>query len=136
MQNKLGNKRKRGSGERMSTPTPTPNELVQIRKIWIDLSDLDLPLKTTATEILRGILKNYNARILILISFGDQFEIINDFKGIAKRISKEEENDEVMIDRIARELDEIRYLVTSQHITVIMLYTGRETAVAFVEPRE
>ena len=114
--------------------SPTPSETAQIKKVWIDLSGLDLSLKTSAAELLRDILINYRARVLILISFGDQFEILNDFRGIAHRIFKEEENDEVAIQKAAEEL--ARLWAYYMPITIVMLYTGRETAVAFVRPRE
>jgi hypothetical protein len=130
----LGNMGVSGAGE--GAFTPTPSETAQIRKVWIDLSDLGLVRKTTASAILRDILRNYKAKILVLVEFGDQFRILNDFFGIAKSIFAEEENDEMAIEKVAKELDEKRYLVTHQHISIIMLYTGDETAVAFVESTE
>jgi hypothetical protein len=134
---KLENSNPQGvSGAGEGAFSPTPSETAQIKKVWIDLSGLDLPLKTstTATEVLRDILKNYNARILILVSFSDQFEILNDFRNIAKRIFAEEENDEVAIQKAAEEL--ARLWAYYMPITVVILRAGRETAVAFVRSRE
>jgi hypothetical protein len=71
-----------------------------------------------------------------LLNFSDTFEILRDYRGVAKKIFAEEENDEVAIQKTAEKLAELRYIVTFTGITVVMLYTGKETAVAFVEPRE
>jgi hypothetical protein len=117
---------------------PTPAEPAQIKKVWIDLSDIRIPIKTgaNAAEILKDILRNYKVRILVLLNFSDTFEILRDYRGVAKKIFAEEENDEVAIQKTAEKLAELRYIVTFTGITVVMLYTGKETAVAFVEPRE
>ena len=133
-ENPVGGVERAGEGAFSPTPAEPAQNQIRIRKVWIDLSDLDLPLKTSAAEVLRDILINYRARVLILISFGDQFEILNDFRGIAHRIFKEEENDEVAIQKAAEEL--ARLWAYYMPITIVMLYTGRETAVAFVRPRE
>ena len=118
----------------MATPTPTPNETAQqIRKVWIDLSELPFVQKRSAAKILMELLNNYYATILGIVEFTSSGAVIvreeSAYGSIMIKIFREEEDDNAAIERIAQELSK-RF----KSVIVVALYTGDETAVAFTIP--
>jgi len=106
--------------------------MIQVERIEIDLSDLyKLKPAKPASEIIESMLRSYKyAQILAMVNIDDTgLTIVKDYNGIAERIFKEEEDDEVAADRAAEELAES---LGKDEIIVIMLHDGYETAIAWV----
>jgi len=89
--------------------------------------------KRSAAKILMELLNNYHATILGIAEFTSSGAVIvreeSPYGSIMIKIFREEEDDNVAIERVAQELSK-RF----KNIVVVALYTGDETAVAFVEP--
>jgi DNA polymerase III delta prime subunit len=111
--------------------------LVQIKKIWIDLSNLYMyQYELSGARILKRMLRNYNVNIKILLSIdssGLNIIMFKDYYNIARKIfMRRKESNEHTIERIAKEL----VMRRKKDIIVVMLYTEKETAVAFAEPKD
>jgi hypothetical protein len=126
--------------ERMSTEklNSTHNETtqIQIKKIRIDLSELyRFDPRAPAHKTLENILQNYrDVEVIALVNISPDvgLEVRKDTYGIAEKIFKEEEDDLVAEEKVARELAKR----LQKNITVIELLDGYEAAIAFAEPRE
>ena len=119
------------AGEGAFSPTPDEAAQKQIQKIEIDLSGIygKLCPRARAAEILEDILRGYGGvEILVLVNFGDVFEILRDYRNIANRIFADEEDDNAAVEKIAQELAKHR-----GNIIVITFYDGYGTATAFID---
>jgi hypothetical protein len=142
---------KKLNGIEVKMYNPVPAKQDNIKRVRIDLSDLD-PIyfgELPTYEILNLILRNYATKTLATLSLIDQsIEVLEDyentarrvFSNIAQRVLKEEGipihlytpvdiYDEIVV-KVAQELAKI----TAKDIIVIELYAADEIVTTFVEP--
>jgi hypothetical protein len=131
---KIGNMGVERAGEGAFSPTPNEAAQKQIDIVSIDLSNLPLVQKKNSAKILLSLLDSYYVNVLGVVEFTSGGAIIvreeSAYAALIREIFREEEDDNVAIEKIAAELSK-RF---KSDIVVIMLYTGDETAVAFVVP--
>jgi hypothetical protein len=121
---------KRGVGTGGGTFTPT------LKRIEIDLSNLyHLSPKTPAAITLQNILQNYRgAEVVALVNISPDvgLEVFKDYDGVAGKIFREEEDDVVAEEKVAKELAKR----LQKDIAIVTLLDGYEAGIAFVVMKE
>jgi len=106
------------------------------KRIEIDLSNLyHLSPKTPAAITLQNILQNYRgAEVVALVNISPDvgLEVFKDYDGVAGKIFREEEDDVVAEEKVAKELAKR----LQKDIAIVTLLDGYEAGMAFVVMKE